>query len=82
MNGRVISFDGSRIANAIFKLNSKTGYEFRTTVVPALRSEEDMAEICQHLKGARGYILRSFRGERPLGGSLSGARPYGAVNAL
>ena len=35
-------------------------YEFRTTVVTGLHTEEDMLTICRELEGARRYVLQSF----------------------
>ena len=36
-------------------------YEFRTTVVPGIHSEQDFAEIGQWIKGAKSYFLQEYR---------------------
>ena len=41
-------------------LESKTDYEFRTTVVPTLHEEEDITEICDAIMGCRKYVLQKF----------------------
>ncbi len=35
-------------------------YEFRTTVVPGLHTEQDMLQICRELAGARRYALQAY----------------------
>ncbi len=35
-------------------------YEFRTTVVPGMHSEEDILEIARQLKGSSKYVLQKF----------------------
>ena len=42
-------------------MNSKTPYEFRTTVVPGIHTEKDFDEIAKWLKGARSYYLQEYR---------------------
>lgn len=41
-------------------MGSKIDYEFRTTVVPALHSDEDMISIARSIKGAKRYVLQQF----------------------
>ncbi len=41
-------------------MSSRVPYEFRTTVVKALLSPEDILEIGQEIKGARKYYLQKF----------------------
>jgi len=41
-------------------LGSKIDYEFRTTVVPSLHEEEDIAAICDDVKGCKKYVLQKF----------------------
>ena len=43
--------------------NSGKGYEFRTTVVPGLHTEEDFDKIGMWLRGASSYALQKFRDE-------------------
>ena len=46
---------------AEFLLKGKLDYEFRTTVVKELHSEEDFVRIGQWLKGARAYYLQAYK---------------------
>ncbi|GFN22127.1 MAG: anaerobic ribonucleoside-triphosphate reductase activating protein [Thermoanaerobacteraceae bacterium] len=41
--------------------NSRTAYEFRTTMVPGLLSEEELLALGPLLAGARRYVLQAFR---------------------
>lgn len=43
-----------------FLMTSPADYEFRTTVVKELHSEEDMLSIGKWLQGARAYYLQSY----------------------
>ncbi len=42
-------------------MSSGVPYEFRTTAVPGIHSEEDFREIAKWIKGARTYYLQEFR---------------------
>lgn len=42
-------------------LHSHLEYEFRTTVIPTMHSEEDIEKIAKEIKGARLYILQKFQ---------------------
>lgn len=46
--------------------NSSVDYEFRTTVVKSLLSEEDIIEIGKLIKGVNLYILQKFVPSKPL----------------
>ena len=39
-------------------MNSKVDYEFRTTVVPLLHSNETIMEIARYIAGAKKYVLQ------------------------
>ena len=41
-------------------MDSKIDYEFRTTVVPLLHSEETIMEIARYISGAKKYVLQNF----------------------
>lgn len=41
--------------------NSKVPYEFRTTVVPGIHTEEDFTAIAQWIAGAESYYLQEYR---------------------
>jgi pyruvate formate lyase activating enzyme len=42
-------------------MDSSIEYEFRTTVVKGLHSEQDFIDIAQWISGCRNYFLQSFR---------------------
>ena len=44
-----------------FLLHGQLDYEFRTTVVKELHTEEDFREIGQWLKGAKEYYLQAYK---------------------
>lgn len=46
--------------------NSRLPYEFRTTVVPGIHTEEDFVEIAAWLRGSERYFLQEYREERIL----------------
>ncbi len=50
-------------------MQSSIPYEFRTTVVKELHSEEDLLTIGKWLNGARAYYLQSFRDSETLVGA-------------
>jgi len=41
-------------------MNSKIDYEFRTTIVPLLHTEETIMEIAKYISGAKKYVLQNF----------------------
>jgi len=53
-------------------MQSSIPYEFRTTVVKELHSEEDLLTIGKWLSGARAYYLQSFRDSETLVGASLG----------
>lgn len=42
-------------------MESGIDYEFRTTVVPGIHSEEEFLEIAKWIKGAKAYYLQEYR---------------------
>lgn len=42
-------------------MSSGVDYEFRTTVVPGLHDEKVVRMICEHIRGARRYVLQAYR---------------------
>lgn len=52
--------------------------EFRTTVVPALHSNEDILEIARTIKGAERYTLQQFNPENALNVKYRNLEPYSA----
>jgi len=57
-----VTVDEEKIRNSI-QLIMKSGvpYEFRTTVVPGIHTEEDFDGIAKLIRGARAYYLQEFR---------------------
>ncbi len=41
-------------------MNSKIDYEFRTTIVPLLHSEDTIIKIARYISGAKKYVLQNF----------------------
>ena len=58
-------------------MNSKIDYEFRTTVVPLLHSDETIMEIARYISGAKKYVLQNFSPlEKTLNPSYQKIKPY------
>ncbi len=58
-------------------MNSEIDYEFRTTVVPLLHSEEIIMEIARYITGAKKYVLQNFSPlEKTLDPSYQKIKPY------
>lgn len=45
-----------------FLLRGQVDYEFRTTLVPTIHSEEDLKQIQCRLQGCQKYVLQNFKG--------------------
>lgn len=60
-------------------MNSKVDYEFRTTVVPILHTEETIIKIAKYISGAKKYVLQNFSPlEKTLEPSFQKIIPYSA----
>ena len=59
-------------------MGSGIDYEFRTTVVPGLHTEKDIADIARQLKGVRKLVLQQFIPKNTLDVNLAKAEPYPA----
>jgi len=58
-------------------MNSEIDYEFRTTVVPLLHSDETIMEIARYIAGAKKYVLQNFSPlEKTLDPSFQKIKPY------
>jgi len=57
-------------------LNSKIDYEFRTTVVPALLTQEDIIALATQIKGAKRYTLQQFVPQKTLNKDYEKVKPY------
>ncbi len=55
---------------------SNIDYEFRTTVVPAFHSVEDIIKIAQSIAPAKKYFIQSFRAEKNIDSRLTSVKPY------
>lgn len=71
------NFDTSKIEESIsFLLSGAVDYEFRTTVVSELHSEEDIEKLASMISGAKRYFLQNFVDSgNILGENLSAATP-------
>jgi len=58
-------------------MNSKIDYEFRTTIVPLLHTDETIMEITKYISGAKKYVLQNFSPlEKTLDPSFQKIKPY------
>jgi len=64
------------IESSVLLRESRIDYEFRTTVVPELVDESDIAKIGEWLKGAKRYSLQQFQPENCLEESYRQLKPY------
>ena len=72
--------DVSRVERSITLLRrSGVAHEFRTTVVPGLLVEEDIAAIARWIAGVQHYVLQQFRPLHTLDPSLARVKPYPAA---
>jgi len=46
-----------------FLLEDEVEYEFRTTVVSVLHNKQDIARICQRIRGCRKYVIQNYKGD-------------------
>ncbi|MBN2057611.1 MAG: anaerobic ribonucleoside-triphosphate reductase activating protein [Candidatus Saganbacteria bacterium] len=66
-----------KVKQSIALLGSKKiPYEFRTTIVPTLLAEADVADIFEQLKGTPKLILQQFVAENCWDESLRSLKPY------
>jgi pyruvate formate lyase activating enzyme len=76
LTGRA-DLDVTRIERSIALLKEgDIPYEFRTTVVPGLLDEDDVAEIAQWIAGADQYTLQQFRPVNTIDPTLEKLSPY------
>jgi pyruvate formate lyase activating enzyme len=71
------NLDATRIEQSVALLKeSDIPYEFRTTVVPGLLDEDDIATIAQWIASANQYALQQFRPINTIDPALEKASPY------
>jgi len=76
--GRAV--DVKRIRRSLSLLLDKgVAYEFRTTVVPGLHTEDDIERIAQAIAGAEIYYLQQFVPRDTLDPTMLGTTPYPAA---
>ena len=79
---KVVNVNTERILTEIKRttkvlLESKIGYEFRTTLVPTLHNKNNIKLICQKIKGCRKYILQNFKSDvKTLDPSFQNIKPF------
>ena len=67
----------SEIKNSVqMIIDSELDYEFRTTAVPGLHDEEEIAKIAHQIKGADKYFIQNFRPVNTLEPELSNSRSF------
>jgi len=57
-------------------LEGAAEYEFRTTCVPGLVAEQDIRQLGELLRGARGWVLQQFVPHYCLAASCRKMEPY------
>ncbi|MDR0791598.1 MAG: anaerobic ribonucleoside-triphosphate reductase activating protein [Methanomassiliicoccaceae archaeon] len=57
-------------------ISSGVDHEFRTTAVPVYVKEDDIADICKNIRGAKRYRIHQFRNKTTMDGSLNVLDPY------
>ncbi len=72
-----VKIDIDKIQKSIDILREgKVDYEFRTTVVPAIHSKEDIFEMAKWISGAKKYYLQNFRPEKNIDKEFGNVKPY------
>jgi pyruvate formate lyase activating enzyme len=72
-----VEVDTTRIERSVsLLLEGRTEYEFRTTVVPDILDEEDIARIAQDIAGAQRYYLQQFVPRDTLDPEMLKRRPF------
>jgi pyruvate formate lyase activating enzyme len=78
--GRLSSEDFFSIRSSVNLLkNTGTKVEFRTTVVPALHTAEDIVEIARYIEGCQLYTLQQFNPRVTLEPGYARVVPYSKV---
>lgn len=78
VTGTTVDIDNIKKSVAAI-MQSGLEYEFRTTVVPGLHSEDDIISLAKEISGAKKYYLQQFRaGEKILDQEYKNVKPYPA----
>ncbi|MFQ6094899.1 MAG: anaerobic ribonucleoside-triphosphate reductase activating protein [Candidatus Bathyarchaeia archaeon] len=79
---RAIGVDGEVFLKMIEEtmsilMESDVDYEFRTTVIPTIHTEEDIRSICKAISGCRRYVLQNFKeGVKMIDPSFEKLKPF------
>ena len=71
-----VQFDMKKIKQSVDIIRKFGNYEFRTTIVPGLFSEEHARSIGEWLKGSKRMFLQQFKGIKTLDNSFVGKKPF------
>ncbi|MCX6814446.1 MAG: anaerobic ribonucleoside-triphosphate reductase activating protein [Candidatus Aenigmarchaeota archaeon] len=63
-------------------IGSGIGHEFRSTVLPALHTKEDVQEMARMVKGARKLYLQQFRPKNTVDPNFGKAKPFSEKEML
>ncbi len=78
VTGTAVDMDNVKKSVAAI-MQSGLDYEFRTTIVPGLHSEEDIISLAKEICGAKKYYLQQFRaGEKIFNQDYRTVKPYPA----
>ena len=57
-------------------MNAKIPYEFRTTIVPSLLSDDDIEDMARYIKGASKFVLQQFVPKNSWDETLKNVKPH------
>jgi pyruvate formate lyase activating enzyme len=80
-----VAVDTARIERSIdLLLSGAVSYEFRTTIVPGLLDEDDVARIARRIAGATAYYVQQFVAHNTLDPQMLALEPYlpGRIRAM
>ena len=63
-------------------ISSGIGHEFRSTVLPALHTKEDVQEMARMVKGAKKFYLQQFRPKNTVDPAFEGMKPFSEKEML
>jgi pyruvate formate lyase activating enzyme len=72
-----INIDTSKIKNSIeIIMKSDIDYEFRTTVVPGIVTQDDIEDVGELIKGAKLFSIQQFENSLTLNSNFKNIQPY------
>jgi len=72
--GREIKMD--KIKESADLVRQFPNYEFRTTIVPKIVTEDDILNICQWLSGSKLYVLQQYHSDKTIDPTYENLSPY------